>query len=502
VHTRVRRAIGKGCHNFGTWREMSTRNLMTDKPVIEGTLKKRNANGKGWKERFVVLFPDAVKYYKKKDEKVKSSHGKIPLNENCWVSDIRTKGDKEEHTFVVSDFNDTFYFAAESRELRDFWMHAVARIIRKHQQDVDYYGTNNTGVNRERTESEIERDYEQRLANYKASQGIKDDEELNDKVEDAIVAQMAAAEARKEEDRLRELQKAAMQYKDKQDASRLAELERMRKEAAARVKAAELAEKKALAAAKAAKEAERAEELARQAEAKRKEYEEKERQRKEKQESERKKAEAEAEAEAEREREKEREAQVAEEKLRKERDAAAEAKVAKKKSEESLITKVVKRVSNPRKKESQAPSGSGRPTRKKAGIAARLMQWQQKIDTHQETQESNVFSGAFAGGQKLQKGDEGYGRAQEGTKTDERAKQAQEWVEKEIDRLVKIIKENGNKGDDGRTFITFGILFEIYTDISDSLVGILMRAKRKGTVEYQGDMLFQGMSNKVRITLA
>lgn len=39
-------------------------------------------------------------------------------------------------------------------------------------------------------------------------------------------------------------------------------------------------------------------------------------------------------------------------------------------------------------------------------------------------------------------------------------------------------------------------------DISDSLVGILMRAKKRKLLYYDGDMLFQGKDDKVIITVA
>ena len=53
----------------------------------------------------------------------------------------------------------------------------------------------------------------------------------------------------------------------------------------------------------------------------------------------------------------------------------------------------------------------------------------------------------------------------------------------------------------GTCTVAFGPLFYKYADISDSLVGILMRAKRKKLLFYQGDMLFQGASDKVVISV-
>ena len=37
--------------------------------------------------------------------------------------------------------------------------------------------------------------------------------------------------------------------------------------------------------------------------------------------------------------------------------------------------------------------------------------------------------------------------------------------------------------------------------VSDSLVGIMLRAKKRKLLEYQGDMLFQGINDDVVITV-
>ena len=49
--------------------------------------------------------------------------------------------------------------------------------------------------------------------------------------------------------------------------------------------------------------------------------------------------------------------------------------------------------------------------------------------------------------------------------------------------------------------IKFGPLFVAYQDISDTLVGILMRAKKYKRLTYKGQMLFQGMHDNVVIQL-
>ena len=67
---------------------------------------------------------------------------------------------------------------------------------------------------------------------------------------------------------------------------------------------------------------------------------------------------------------------------------------------------------------------------------------------------------------------------------------------------MSVIEDMGEVNPDtGKKFTTFGPLFIAYQDISDTLVGILMRAKKYKHLTYKGQMLFQGMHNDVVIQL-
>ena len=70
------------------------------------------------------------------------------------------------------------------------------------------------------------------------------------------------------------------------------------------------------------------------------------------------------------------------------------------------------------------------------------------------------------------------------------------------DQITKMGAPAG-PGEDGsgRICVRFGPLFIAYQDISDTLVGIMMRAKKRKLIEYKGDMLFQGCHNNVVIYL-
>ncbi|XP_077023591.1 actin-binding Rho-activating protein [Tamandua tetradactyla] len=131
--------------------------------------------------------------------------------------------------------------------------------------------------------------------------------------------------------------------------------------------------------------------------------------------------------------------------------------------------------------------------------------WQQWADEHVQSQKLNPFSEEFdyqlAMSTRLHKGDEGYGRPKEGTKTAERAKRAEEHIYREIMDMCFIIRTMARHRRDGKIQVTFGELFDRYVRISDKVVGILMRARKHGLVDFEGEMLWQGRDDHVVITL-
>ncbi|KAH9261413.1 hypothetical protein BASA81_000057 [Batrachochytrium salamandrivorans] len=90
------------------------------------------------------------------------------------------------------------------------------------------------------------------------------------------------------------------------------------------------------------------------------------------------------------------------------------------------------------------------------------------------------------------------------TLSEARGQKAAEWVEKEVYKLVGEIEKLGRKQSTGVVEITFGELFNRYADVSDTLVGILARAKKRDLLKYEGQgghLLFQGKHDAVVITL-
>uniref|UniRef100_A0A8C9G6G9 Actin-binding Rho-activating protein n=1 Tax=Pavo cristatus TaxID=9049 RepID=A0A8C9G6G9_PAVCR len=143
--------------------------------------------------------------------------------------------------------------------------------------------------------------------------------------------------------------------------------------------------------------------------------------------------------------------------------------------------------------------------RKYSPVSSLKNRWQEWADQHIVTQKLNPFSEEFdhelAMSTRLHKGDEGYGRPKEGTKTAERAKRAEAHIHREIRDLCFIIETMATPRRDGKIQVTFGELFERYVRISDKVVGILMRARKHGLVDFEGEMLWQGRDDNVIITL-
>ena len=141
-------------------------------------------------------------------------------------------------------------------------------------------------------------------------------------------------------------------------------------------------------------------------------------------------------------------------------------------------------------------------------VAGKKALWQKKADSHKQTQSKNPFREGGAketAGAAPKPGDSTYGKpgtcnivitftdiyllisfSVEGTLTAERAAKAADWVTQEINKLISVIERIGSVNGDGKTFVCFGPLFYAYQDISDTLVGIMMRAKKRKLISYPG----------------
>ena len=73
-------------------------------------------------------------------------------------------------------------------------------------------------------------------------------------------------------------------------------------------------------------------------------------------------------------------------------------------------------------------------------------------------------------------------------------------MDKEIRKLIELIKQHGaNKG--GVWTISFGTLFAAAAQVMEAVSGTLKTAKKHKVVSFEAEILFQGQSDDVVITL-
>ncbi|CAG12891.1 unnamed protein product, partial [Tetraodon nigroviridis] len=126
--------------------------------------------------------------------------------------------------------------------------------------------------------------------------------------------------------------------------------------------------------------------------------------------------------------------------------------------------------------------------------------WLRWSRQHQEYQKQNPFSHhtrPSVASPLRGRGD--YGRPPPGSKTELRGRDAHTLVSGEVRELCEAIRRIGDPGK--VVTVEFGKLFDHYVTVSNKLVGILLRARKQGLVEFDGEMLWQGKDDRVVITL-
>ncbi|XP_038822196.1 uncharacterized protein LOC120022376 [Salvelinus namaycush] len=140
-------------------------------------------------------------------------------------------------------------------------------------------------------------------------------------------------------------------------------------------------------------------------------------------------------------------------------------------------------------------------SRKYSAMGNLNSRWQNWSSTNTVNQKLNPFSEDFdyeySMSLRLHKGEDGYGRPKEDTKTAERARRAEQHIHGEIADMCYVIRTMNDPDPDGKTRVTFRELFDRYVRVSDKVVGILLRAKRHGKVAFDGEMLWQGQDDGV-----
>jgi len=85
--------------------------------------------------------------------------------------------------------------------------------------------------------------------------------------------------------------------------------------------------------------------------------------------------------------------------------------------------------------------------------------------------------------------------------SEQRTQEANEKLNFEIWEICDTIKTIGLPDDDGGFMVEFGELFETYSTVSSQTVGILIRARRRGHVHFEGENLLKGKDDMEIVTL-
>ena len=130
-----------------------------EKPIIQGVLWKRAQKSRSnWKKRYFKLFANRLTYSIKENGKVR---GEMKFTEEFFVQDGVAPQFK--FGFLVTDFTTYHHLAADTKDVKEFWCHAIATVIRKQLELARYFEDSETkAVNMD----EAEKLYQQRLDNY------------------------------------------------------------------------------------------------------------------------------------------------------------------------------------------------------------------------------------------------------------------------------------------------------------------------------------------------
>ncbi|XP_027002144.1 actin-binding Rho-activating protein [Tachysurus fulvidraco] len=146
-----------------------------------------------------------------------------------------------------------------------------------------------------------------------------------------------------------------------------------------------------------------------------------------------------------------------------------------------------------------------RPKIKVTTMGDLLNKWKKFAEEHVEGQKLNPFSEDFdydhAMAVRLHKGQLGYGHPKEGSKTAQRADRAKKHIHQEMNEMCYIIRDMGQMDKEGHIYVTFGRLFDHYVKISDKVLGILLRCRKHKMVDFEGEILWQGQDDDVKIRL-
>jgi len=128
--------------------------------------------------------------------------------------------------------------------------------------------------------------------------------------------------------------------------------------------------------------------------------------------------------------------------------------------------------------------------------------WANKAEDHARKQAVNPFSDKFDKALcRLRKNDPTYGRPEENSLSQMRARAGEARMRAEICDVCEAVFHHGQRSEDGTAAIQFGSLFHMYNRINDKVVGLLIRARKKELLDFQGEMLYQRRDDEEWIVL-
>ncbi|XP_065219892.1 actin-binding Rho-activating protein-like [Planococcus citri] len=155
-------------------------------------------------------------------------------------------------------------------------------------------------------------------------------------------------------------------------------------------------------------------------------------------------------------------------------------------------------------------------------LSDRVNKFNERVNKHIESQTLNPFSGSFKPGSRSPSprpsfSKDEYGKPIAGSMTEQRGRKAHTHICREILELCEIIYDMGQyqakyrekdddedepqQEEDSPVIVRFGDLFQMYTKISDKCVGLLIAAKKRKLIYFEGEILFQRRDDDVLIAL-
>ncbi|KAH8288054.1 hypothetical protein KR018_007600 [Drosophila ironensis] len=138
-----------------------------------------------------------------------------------------------------------------------------------------------------------------------------------------------------------------------------------------------------------------------------------------------------------------------------------------------------------------------------SSVSSRITLFNKQAEQHQNWMMINPFSHYnISEMPKRTFGQEEYGRPPAGSLSEQRALRANIHALEEIQRLCELIDQTGQEAaGTGLKSLEFGLLFNLYNDISDKLLATLLGARKYGFVQFSGETLFQGRDESVPVKL-